>query len=178
MPTPTAQPAATDTADTPPATGEWLAGDYYDQTADWSLDRVADRVHQDLYDVRHDDLLPATAEFEVTPDTDGPIPVLRVTISGLVGTLDSSVIYHDSSVVYESMRVVFGLTNHYNRVNLTRPDQARYIQHITALRPDGAPTIVLVGMMHDAVTPARPTDAAPATDAVPAAPAPQPQPVG
>ncbi|HYS38754.1 MAG TPA: hypothetical protein VEO01_24295 [Pseudonocardiaceae bacterium] len=79
------------------------------------------------------------------------------------------------------MRTVFGLTNHYNRVHLTRPDQARFIQHIAALRPDGAPAIVLVGMMHDAVTPeqpARPTDTRVTDSAAdPSAPVTHPHPV-
>lgn len=169
--TTTAHTAATDpatAADTARESGEWLVGDYYDQTADWPLGRVADRVQQDLYDVRYDDMLPATAEFEVTPDSEGPVPVLRVTITGLIGTVDSPTIYAytNSSVVYEAMRTAFGLANHYNRVHLTRPDQARFVQHVAALRPDGAPAIVLVGMMHDAVTPeppAHPTDSTPAT---------------
>ncbi|HYS38755.1 MAG TPA: hypothetical protein VEO01_24300, partial [Pseudonocardiaceae bacterium] len=89
----TAIDPASDAADTARESGEWLVGDYYDQTADWPLNRVADRVQQDLYDVRYDHMLPATAEFEVTPDTEGPIPVLRVTITGLVGTVDSPPIY-------------------------------------------------------------------------------------
>lgn len=45
------------------------------------------------------------------------------------------------------------MTNHYNRVHLTHPEQARFIQHIAALHPNGTPAIVLVGMMHDATTP-------------------------
>lgn len=167
MTTDTAQPLAADTA---PATEQWLTGDYYHETAAWSMDQVADRVCQDLYDVRYDDLVPATAEFDVTPDTDGTVPVLRVTISGLVYTLDPS-------VTYNAMRTAFGLANHYNRVNLTRPERTRFIQHITALRPDGTPAVLLIGMMHDAL-PAHHTHATTATGTgtvVPAVPVTQPQ---
>lgn len=176
----------TDTAPTTPATktgdiapaAEWLIGDYYDQTVDLSLDQVADRVRQDLYDVRYDHMLPAHAEFDVTADTTGPVPVLRVTITGLVDTDNPSAgvtddeaavvydairrVYGDGAVVYEVMRRAFELGNHYNLVHLTRPERSRFIQHIAALRPDGVPAIVLVGMMHDAITPdppARPTTA-------------------
>jgi len=54
----TAIDPATDAADAARDTGELLVGDYYDQTADWPLGRVADRVQQDLYDVRYDHMLP------------------------------------------------------------------------------------------------------------------------
>lgn len=197
MTTDTANTTAASTGDTPPA-AVWLVGDYYDQTVDLTLDQVADRVHQDLYDVRYDHMLPAPAEFDVTADTSGPVPVLRVIITGLVGTDnpcegvtdgDAATVYDairrvygDGAVVYEVMRQAFELTNHYNRVHLTRPERSRFIQHITALRPDGAPAIVLVGMMHDAVTPERPasttgtatTDPGPTSAATPAR---QPHPV-
>jgi hypothetical protein len=49
------------------------------------------------------------------------------------------------------MRVAFGLTNHYNRVHLNRPERPRFVQHIAAQRPDGTTAVALVGMMHDAV---------------------------
>jgi hypothetical protein len=61
--------------------GEELIGDHYDETVDMTWDHLGDRVQQDLYDVRNDHMLPATAEFQVTPDTCGTIPVLRITIT-------------------------------------------------------------------------------------------------
>jgi len=112
-------------------------------------DQLGDRVQQDLYDVRTDHMLPDTAEFQVTPDTGGTIPVLRITITGLIGTTNAPT----PDQTYNAMRVVFGLTNHYNRVHLDHPERPRFVQHITVQRPDGTTAIALIGMMHDAVTP-------------------------
>jgi hypothetical protein len=170
--TPTTEPA-TNAVTTPTTAVDWLVGDHYDRTAAWPIAQIADSVHQDLHDVRHDDMLPATAEFTVSSDDDGPVPVLRVTISGLIDTADADEIRTvDGSVVYACMRTVFDLTNHYNRVDLAHPGQARFIQHIAALRADGAPAIVLIGMMHDTVTDpptAQPTSTVTATQPVPTA---------
>lgn len=138
------------TQSTPPTTtGAWLRGDHYDDTAELPMSRIAEAVHMDLYDVRNDDMLPAIADFEVSLDDDGPIPVLRIGIAGLIGGPGG---IGDRSAVYDVMRSVFELANHYNRVNLTRPTDARFVQHITALNVDGEPDAVLVGIMHDDVT--------------------------
>lgn len=147
---PTAPDPASPTPTTPPTTaGEWLIGDHYDDTAELPMSRIAEAVHMDLYDVRNDKMLPAMADFEVSLDNDGPIPVLRIGVAGLIG---ESVGIGDMSTVYEVMRSAFGLANHYNRVNLARPTEARFIQHITAFKSDGEPDVVLIGMMHDAAT--------------------------
>lgn len=154
--TPTPRPTTTTSADdgpaaqtTPPTTtGEWLRGDHYDDTAELPMSRIAETVHMDLYDVRNDNMLPTIADFEVSLD-DGPIPVLRIGIAGLIGDPDG---FADRSAVYDVMRSVFGLANHYNRVNLTRPTDARFMQYITALNTDGEPDVVLIGIMHDDVT--------------------------
>lgn len=140
------------TADTPPHAGEDLIGDHYDETVNLTWDQLADRVQQDLYDVRGDHMLPAAAEFHVEPDTGGSVPVLRITITGLTGTTNDP----SPEQTYDAMRVAFGLTNHYNRVHLDRPERPRFVQHITAQRPDGTTAIALVGMMHDAVHIAEP----------------------
>ena len=133
----------------PTATGGWLRGDHYDDTAELPMSRIAETVHMDLYDVRNDNMLPAIADFEVSLDDSGPVPVLRIGIAGLIGEPGG---IGDRSVVYDVMRSVFGLANHYNRVNLARPTDARFIQHIIALNTDGEPDVVLIGMMHDDVT--------------------------
>jgi hypothetical protein len=114
-----------------------------------SMTQIAETLHMDLRDIRTDDMLPATADFEVTVNSDGPVPALQVSLTGLI---DATAIPSAWSTVYEAMRTVLDLANHYNRVNLTRPGQARFIQHITALRPDGTPGVVLIGMMHEAAT--------------------------
>ena len=143
----TAAPAAptAPTAPTipPTAAGDWLIGDSYDSTADMSMAQLAEKVATNLYNVRADDLFPAIAGFDVSVDSGAPVPVLRIGITGLVdATLTAT------SDVYDWMRA-FGLANHYNRVNLARPGQARFIQHITALGPHGEPGLVLIGMMHN-----------------------------
>jgi hypothetical protein len=128
----------------PTAAGDWLIGDSYDSTADMSMAQLAEKVATNLYNVRADDLFPAIAGFDVSVDSGAPVPVLRIGITGLVdATLTAT------SDVYDWMRVAFGLANHYNRVNLARPGQARFIQHITALGPHGEPGLVLIGMMHN-----------------------------
>jgi hypothetical protein len=177
------EPATTPT-DAPSHSPEWLVGEYHDQTAEWPLHQVAHRLRQDLDAVRQEGLLPSVAQFEVASDTEGPVPVLRVSITGVVDTDVRSLIGNDGSydallynairkahgngaVVHEIMRRVFGLTNHYNRVHLTRPERSRFIQHITALRPDGAPAIALIGMMHDAITLTPPADPTSTPDAAP-----------
>jgi hypothetical protein len=149
----TGTPQAASTAS--PA-GENLTGDHYDETVDLTWDQLADRVQQDLYDVRGDHLLPDNAGFQVTPDTGGTIPVLRITITGLIGTPNDPTVEQ----IYDAMRVAFGLTNHYNRVHLNRPERPRFVQHITVQQADGTAAIALVGMMHDAVTPTHTISAA------------------
>lgn len=124
--------------------GEWLIGDSYDSTADMTMPQLAGKVATNLYNVRADELFPAIAGFDVSVDSDAPVPVLRIGITGLVDATLAA-----TSEVYDWMRVAFGLANHYNRVNLTRPTDARFIQHITALGPGGEPILVLVGMMHN-----------------------------
>jgi hypothetical protein len=130
-----------------PHAGEDLIGDHYDETIALTWDQLADRVQQDLYDVRGDHMLPATAEFHVEPDTGGSVPVLRITITGLTNTPNDPGL----DQIYDAMRVAFGLTNHYNRLHLNHPERPRFVQHITVQRPDGTAAIALVGMMHDAV---------------------------
>lgn len=145
-------------ANTTPHARYDLIGDHYYDTLDLTWDQLAERIQQDLYDVRGDHLLPATAEFHVEPDTSGTAPVLHITITGLTGTTNDPT----SEQTYDAMRVAFGLANHYNWVHLNRPDRPRFVQHITAQRPDGTTAIALVGMMHDTPTPtqslAQPTD--------------------
>jgi hypothetical protein len=92
-------------ANTTPHAGEDLTGDHYDETVNLTWDQLADRVQQDLYDVRGDHMLPATAEFHVEPDTGGTIPVLRITITGLTGTPNDPT----PEQTYGAMRVAFGL---------------------------------------------------------------------
>ncbi len=145
----TTDPASREAATPTTIAGQWLVGEHYDSTADLPMGQIADAVYKDLYDVRNDDMLPAIANFEVSVDSDGPVPILRIGIAGLIDATSPTV---ETSVIYEAMRSVFGLANHYNRVNLAQPNQARFIQHITALRADGEPGIVLIGMMHDAAT--------------------------
>lgn len=128
----------------PPVAGEWLIGESYDSTAAMTMTHLAEKVATNLYNVRADELFPAIAGFDVSVDSDGPVPVLRIGITGLVdATLTAT------SEVYDWMRVAFGLANHYNRVNLARPTDARFIQRITALGPHGEPSLVLIGMMHN-----------------------------
>jgi hypothetical protein len=128
----------------PTAAGDWLIGESYDTTADMSMAQLAEKVETNLYNVRADELFPAIADFAVSVDSGAPVPVLRIGITGLVDdTLTAT------SEVYDWMRVAFGLANHYNRVNLAHPSQARFIQHITALGPHGEPGLVLIGMMHN-----------------------------
>lgn len=151
-PTPPSALTAPDTTSaatppTPPATGgEWLTGDHYDNTAELPMSRIAEAVHMDLYDVRNDDMLPAVAEFDVSVGTDGPVPVLRIGIAGVIG---ESAGIGDMLNVRDVMRSAFELANHYNRVNLACPVEARFIQHINALKPNGDPAVVLIGMMHN-----------------------------
>jgi hypothetical protein len=150
-PSPTTTPADDQpVTPTPPSAtaGGWVRGDHYDDTAELPMSRIAETVHMDLYDVRNDDMLPAIADFEVSLEDSGPVPVLRIGIAGLIGEPGG---IGDRPVVYDVMRSVFELVNHYNRVNLDRPTDARFIQHITALNADGEPDVVLIGMMHDDV---------------------------
>jgi hypothetical protein len=101
----TTDPATREAATPTTTAGQWLVGEHYDSTADLPMGQIADTVYTDLYDVRNDDMLPAIANFEVSVDSDGPIPILRIGIAGLIDATSPAV---ETSVIYEAMRSVFG----------------------------------------------------------------------
>lgn len=130
---------ATDTTTQPRAV--WMSGDHYTDTADEPIHAIADRIRNNVDNVQGDGLIPAQARFTITAEATGPTDILRTTITGLSADDDP-----DQTATRTAMRVVFELASHYNRVNLTNPDQARFVHHITAIR-DGVPYRVLVATM-------------------------------
>jgi hypothetical protein len=126
--------------------GEDLIGDHYAETVDMTWDQLGDHVQQDLYDVRTDHMLPNIAEFQVTPDTGSTIPVLRITITGLIGTTNAP----PRTDLGRDVRGVRLSTITTASTSTTR-NGPRFVQHVAVQRPDGTTAIALVGMMHDAV---------------------------
>lgn len=133
----------------------WMSGDHYAATADDPIHTIADRVRRNVHSVQGDGMIPAQARFTITAEATGHTDILRTTITGLSADDDP-----DRMSTRATMRVVFELASHYNRVNLTNPVQARFVHHITAIR-DGVPYAVLVAtMLGDGNTDPHPADAA------------------
>lgn len=122
----------------------WMVGNDYARTASESLDRIAERVRINVANVQSDGMIPAQAVFTVVADTTGPVDVLRTTINGLPLGVDP-----DRMRTHAAMRVVFELASHYNRVNLTQPQQARFIHHITATHRGVAYAHLVTTMLGD-----------------------------
>lgn len=139
----------------------WMVGNDYAWTASESLDRIAERVRIDVADVQSDGMIPTQAVFTIVADTTGAVSVLRTTINGLSLGIDP-----DRMGTRAAMRVVFELASHYNRVNLTQPQQVRFIHHITATHDGVAYAHLVTTMLGDgdaAIEPAAATSPAPIT---------------
>jgi hypothetical protein len=132
-----------------------MVGNDYAWTASESLDRIAERVRIDVADVQADGVIPAHAVFTIVADTTGPVDVLRTTINGLPLGIDP-----DRMRTHAAMRVVFELASHYNRVNLTQPQQSRFIHHVTAIHEGVAYAHLVTTMLGDGDAAIEPAPAA------------------
>lgn len=102
---------------------------------------VARHIENSLWSVQSDDLLPPHTRFEVTADTTGSVDLIRIMLFGVAGIGECA----------DAVHRAFGLANHYNRVNLTRPEQTRFVQCVLAVHDDRRPAVAVVGMMSDTV---------------------------
>jgi hypothetical protein len=118
-----------------------LTGDDHAATADLTLEDIAARLTEDLRSVQGDGMLPADAEFKVIADDTGDEQVLRVTVT--CGTDISDAI---SEIAVHLVAQVFQLASNYNEVDLDRPDDARFLQHVHVKCGDSAEA-TLVGAM-------------------------------
>ncbi len=129
------------TADTVIATRGRITGDHHADTATLPIDDIAARLMKDLNDVRDDGMFPSDAEFSISTDKTGTVPVLRVTAA-----CDTDVSDAITGIAAHLAAQVFGLASHYNEVNLDQPDQARFLQHVTVRCAESA-SATLVGVM-------------------------------
>ncbi|ASR36597.1 hypothetical protein BAY61_18110 [Prauserella marina] len=137
--------------DTLHATGapevEYLIGDNYHATANRPLAEVAPLLMRDLLDVQGDDGIAPRAVFDVRADESGPVGVLRVIVSGMTRTSwESAEAYR--TVVRDTIRSVFELASHYNRVEARRPDRARFILAIDLVSDSDKIVCGVIGTMH------------------------------
>jgi hypothetical protein len=132
-----------------------LVGDDYDQSAEWTIERVAEALHHDLLAVQCDEMFPEEVEFAITTETSGPQDLIRVTTSGLYRHVEYEGFpgaYAAYTVLTEQTRValasVFELASNYNRVDPAHPDQARFVV-VIEIADDGNTRPALVGVMQD-----------------------------
>jgi hypothetical protein len=120
------------------STPRYVAGDHYDETAELSLDAVAERLHDSIVGVQRDEMIPPQARFVVAADTTGSVGLIHVTVSGLHTPPDASSLFHDRSrLTRDTVATVLALASKYNRVERTRPDRARFLVAIDAISSDG-----------------------------------------
>ncbi|WP_020670195.1 hypothetical protein [Amycolatopsis nigrescens] len=135
----------TDPATTAEQPVDYVIGDQYDDTATLSLPEVAKLLDRDLLDVQGDDLIARGAEFDVTADESGPQGVVRVAVSGLA--IPSAPTGTESDVIDDTIRSVFELASHYNRVERLRPDRCRFLIAVEVMSDSGAVIGGFIGTM-------------------------------
>lgn len=118
-----------------------LSCDYHADNGELSLEDIAALLTKDLHDVQGDGMLPADAEFKVIADITGNDPVLRVTV-----TCDTDISDAITGIAVRLAEQVFELASQYNEVDLDRPGDARFLQHIEVKCGDSA-AATLVGAM-------------------------------
>jgi hypothetical protein len=133
------------TADTTATTHGRLTGDHHAETADLTIDDIAARLIKNLVNVQDDGMLPANAEFSVTADNAGDVPVLRVNVTCGADISDAI-----TGITAHLAAQVFGLASHYNEVDLDHPGQAKFLQHITVKCGDSAPATLVGAMVQSA----------------------------
>ncbi|MDX3663675.1 hypothetical protein PV646_40880 [Streptomyces sp. ID05-26A] len=82
-------------------------------------------------------MLPADAEFRVTADDTGHVPVLRVTLTCETDFSDAI-----SGIAAHIVAQVFQLASHYNEVDLDQPSDARFLQDVHVQCGDSSATLV------------------------------------
>jgi hypothetical protein len=137
-----------DTVTTDADSARYLIGDHYDETADWPIEKLADRLRTDILDVQRDDMIPAEAAFVVDGDESGPQSIIHITISGLHTLHDTDRFLTREGPTLSATVTVFGLAGNYNRVERARPANARFLVQIDAVTADGDRYSVLVGTIH------------------------------
>ena len=114
-----------------------LTGDHHTDTADLPLEEIAARLTKNLHNVQSDGMLPADAEFRVTADDTGHVPVLRVTLTCETDFSDAI-----SGIAAHIVAQVFQLASHYNEIDLEQPSDARFLQDVHVQCGDSSATLV------------------------------------
>jgi hypothetical protein len=124
----------------PAAAQTQIVGGAYHATATESLEAIAGRLRLNLLVAGGHGVLPAGVGFDVTADT---TPTPGVLLINLYHAADA----RDQHLVRATMLTVFELASCYNRVDRTRPGQARFVVSIAALNEDAIPYQTFVGTM-------------------------------
>lgn len=145
----------------------YVAGTDYDETAEWSLDAVAQRLQDNTAGLQRDEWLPPQATFAVTADTTGTTDLIHVTISGLEtpppGT--NPLFYDHVQHTRDTVATVMALASNYDRVERAHPDRARFLVAIDVIHRRRALSRV---SRHDAVDRRRRVSAPPRANQFPA----------
>lgn len=124
---------------------DYVIGDHYDDTANWSLVDVAEQLSRDLIAVQDDGMVTDNAEFEARADESGPRNVMRVRVSGL--STPVAPVGFDVEIIRNTIRAVVELASHYNRVERARPDRCRFILVVDVVSEGGATIGGFIGTM-------------------------------